>query len=152
MHTDDIPTQAEVQDAFFYRPEEGTLHRRTNIYSRQKKAWIDNYSDPIGYWQHNTYATQWLGKRWRVVALIWLHQHGEWIGQDRIDHIDGNPCNFRIENLRRRVDPHRKPVRRTKPYRARLTLDGKLIDLGYFASKTEADAAKLSLSVPSWLL
>ena len=39
------------------------------------------------------------GKQYLVHRIAWLLQHGSWPVGD-IDHIDGNPSNNKLENLR----------------------------------------------------
>ena len=39
------------------------------------------------------------GTHYRMHRLIWMHVYGEF-PENEIDHIDGNPLNNRIENLR----------------------------------------------------
>jgi hypothetical protein len=85
-----------------------------------------------------------------VHRLIWLHQHGEW-PDGQIDHINGNPHDNRIENMRVVTPAQNSSNRRHKgisfdkrnyarPWRARIMLDGRSISLGYYDTEAEAMA------------
>ena len=88
--------------------------------------------------------------------VAWLIYYGEW-PSNTIDHIDGNPGNNEIVNLRdvpRRINNQNQ--RRAKntnsigllgvcsegnKYRAQITVDGKRLRLGVYATPEEAHAA-----------
>lgn len=93
--------------------------------------------------------------------LAWFYVFGEWPSGE-IDHINMNRSDDRIENLRiathqennanRRVLPTNKSGSKgvsllsrqlRKPYRAKITVNGRLIHLGYFSSKEAANEAYL---------
>ena len=38
------------------------------------------------------------GKTYRADSIAWMYVHGEWV--DDIVHIDGDPNNLKLENLR----------------------------------------------------
>jgi len=88
--------------------------------------------------------------------LAWLHVHGEWPGM--IDHIDGNPSNNAIANLREATpaeNNRNKRVARSKPggikgvyfiektglWAAGITVDGVFHYLGHHETAEAARAA-----------
>ncbi len=100
------------------------------------------------------------GRKYQVHRLVWLYVNGEWPSKF-IDHIDGDPSNNRIENLREATQSQncansRKSSRNTSGYkgvcwsgrigrwRSYVTVRGKTHWLGYFNTKEEAFAARVS--------
>lgn len=94
------------------------------------------------------------GKLHRTHRLIWLLTHGEWPVND-IDHVDRNPMNNRIENLRaatRSENQHNHRMhkdntsgyigatsnKQSNKYLAQIRINGKLTCLGRYATAEEA--------------
>lgn len=88
------------------------------------------------------------GVRWKAHRLVFALEHGYL--PEFIDHIDGDPCNNRVDNLRActrtvnnqnhmRVDVSQKNV--GGGWQARIQANGKRISLGTFATKELAKAA-----------
>jgi hypothetical protein len=96
--------------------------------------------------------------------LAWIYCHGLTIGGAEIDHIDGNPSNNAISNLRLATSTQQKQNKgvqsnnrsglkgafyhashRGKKWRSQIQVDiqgtKKLVFLGYFATAEEAHAA-----------
>jgi HNH endonuclease len=96
------------------------------------------------------------GRRYKAHRLAWLFMTGEW-PQDCIDHRNGIRDDNRFENLRdvssrennTNKAAHRSgklpgvtfQPRREKPWRSRITLDGKQRYLGNFRTAEEAFGA-----------
>jgi HNH endonuclease len=91
-------------------------------------------------------------EQYRAGRLAFFYVHGRWPLQ--IDHKDGNPTNDAWPNLREvtaaQNSMNRRAARKVKfkgvdfhkgIWRARLRVDGKLIDLGSFDSAPEAASA-----------
>jgi HNH endonuclease len=103
------------------------------------------------------------GKRYKAHRLAWLYTHGRWPSA-LIDHINRDRNDNRLCNLREATKSENNDnsavrsdnVSRIKgvsfysrngKWRARITANGKLIFLGYFASAEEAGASfKLAAS------
>ena len=132
-----------VRSLFDYGPLEGILIR---IKSSRK--------DMLG--PVRNFRTWVNGEVYFTSRLIWLHQHGKH-PTGLIDHIDRNPDNNRIENLRD-VTPTQNQYnkvqanihgykgvtwrnRKSKPWLAKIRVDGTRINLGSFATKEEAALA-----------
>lgn len=99
-----------------------------------------------------------LGHQILAHRTIWAIVHGEW-PKGQIDHIDGNPANNRLENLRDVPEylNHRNVARklgakapyngveyspRHKKWRARIHYDGLTRHIGLFPTLEEAIAAR----------
>lgn len=99
------------------------------------------------------------GKNYKLHSLIWLWCYGEW-PEKTLDHIDGNPRNNRIDNLRLATlsenQQNRKHSKNNKSgypgvcwdktcnkWKAYIKKDYKTINLGNFTSPEDAYAAYL---------
>lgn len=89
-----------------------------------------------------------------VHRLVWLLHYGKLPTND-LDHINGNRMDNRIENLRETTrglnTQNRKEAKgytyftnRSKPWNARLKVNYKFINLGYYETEKEAHEAYLS--------
>ena len=104
---------------------------------------------------------QFQGKLYFAHRLAWLLTYGKW-PDEMIDHLDGNPLNNRISNLRdvsRSVNNQNQREagsdnstgflgvsfpKRAGKFRSRIMLNGKLKHLGYFPTAELAHAAYLA--------
>lgn len=96
---------------------------------------------------------------YKLHRLIWLWHYGS-LPEKEIDHIDGNPSNNRIENLREATPgenrQNQKRARKNnklgfqgvykvkRKYRASITKDRKSHHLGYFDTPEDAHQAYLT--------
>jgi len=153
-------TQAYAKELFEYVPESGKLvwkvrpreHFRTS--RGQKLANTKFAGKEVGTensYGHLTVEVE--GNTWLAHRLIWLMNFGEL--PKVIDHIDRDPKNNRLTNLRvcsqsensinsrRRASGVFSGVQESHPglWRARLGVRRKRIHLGYFKSREDAEQA-----------
>lgn len=144
-------TQEELKRQLSYDPGTG---RFTWMIRKQKVA-IGSQAGktrPNGYREIRINLISYFEHR-----LAWLYMTGEWPAAD-IDHINRNPSDNRIENLReasrsenlRNVGPLASSSTRVRgvdfhkassKFRARIRVSGKRIELGIFATLEEAKSA-----------
>ena len=145
-------TQKRLHDLFEYR-EDGNLIRKVRVASNAKVGDIAGSPNDRGYWLVNIEY-----ERCKVHRLIFLYHHGYLTPGMDIDHIDGNPGNNRIENLREVT--HTQNIQNSKinsrntsgvkgvywdkqrsKWRAGIRVEGKKTDLGSYNTLKEAEAA-----------
>lgn len=80
---------AKLREKLFYNPETGNFTSKNHSGVRVKCRIRDN-----GYLNVN-----FLGKTYMAHRLAWFYMHGKWPKHD-IDHINGNPSDNSIKNLR----------------------------------------------------
>jgi hypothetical protein len=154
-------THDELLAHIHYDPETGIF---TRLRSKTQKHRIGDRADRDcgdGYYRVGI-------MRWSTSAhqLAWFYIHGWW--PEMVDHIDGNPSNNRISNLRESTNSenqqnqkkahrrssskllgahrHDHPYTRQK-WRSSIQVDGKKVFLGYFDTAEAAHAAYLEAKV-----
>ena len=111
-----------------------------------------------------------LGNRYRSHGIVWYLHHGvypDYKIDQVIDHIDGNPSNNKIENLRlvtTKENQQNTKVRedntssvkgvhfciRFNKWTARIAAGGKRVFLGYFSTFEEAKKARFTAEAKLW--
>lgn len=141
-------TQEQVREIFDYDAENGVLIRKFRNGCP--------YNKPTGHKpaSHGYGQVQIDGKMYLTHRVIWLWHTGSW-PEHEIDHIDRDPMNNRIENLRsitrsenmQNTGLHRDNSsgypgvsfhKRTGKYEARIMVNNKQINLGLFNTTEEA--------------
>ena len=92
-HVDPQLSCDEVKNALEYRAADGVL-----IWKIKPRPSI-RVGAVAGHKRSNFITLNIFGKRTRAHRLIWFMHHGEW-PDGEIDHINCNPLDNRIENLR----------------------------------------------------
>jgi hypothetical protein len=143
-------------DHFYYRNGELIRYRTWGSSGRNRRLNI-----AVGSSDHNGYlVTTIYGRAYKVHRLIWFYFYGAW--PKILDHIDRNPRNNSIHNLREsdhvlnnwnskdRTDRISKfkgvyPNKDSKanPWCTKITVRGKSFYLGRFPSEESANEARL---------
>ena len=149
-----ILTQALLKELFDYRDGE--------LFWKVRKARCVKIGDLAGTLRSDGYRYVGIdGKEYKVHRLIFLYHYGYL--SKYLDHIDGNPSNNDISNLREATQQENnwnqkkqkyyngkltssiyKGVtwfKQTKKWQAQIGIDGKNKHLGYFSSEIEAAIA-----------
>lgn len=88
-------TQARVRELFDYNPETGDLIRKVRVSGGRAEV-----GTVAGWMMREGYkAVKVDGKAYKVHRLVWFYHHG-YFPEHQIDHINRNPSDNRIENLR----------------------------------------------------
>lgn len=140
-----------LHSRFVYDPEIGALRYRPTGVRR-----VDSRSagKVAGFmWKRGYLAVKVQGVKFSVHRVVWAMVTGSW-PVDYIDHIDGDPLNNRIENLREasnsqnqanrkpKVGPLPKGVcRNTVGFQAQIKVGGSSQYLGTFPTPEEAHEA-----------
>lgn len=148
-------TLAEISSFLTYDPDTGHFHWRVKTNARAPAGARAGCQRRDGY--------RLIGLRGKMILehrLAWLFVHGAW-PTGHLDHIDCDPSNNRIENLREATvsENHRnvrlqknnssgfKGVtyhRKSAVFQAQIKLHGRNHYLGSFATAEEAAAARAS--------
>lgn len=148
-----LPPLDDLLSRLCYDEKTGVLTWRIDVSQRKKAGSIAGKSGPRGYvWVTINYV-QYLAHR-----IIWAMYYGE-PPPAIIDHIDGNPSNNAIENLRSATNRQNLwnagPTKRSKTgirgvcqlksgkkrWRADIRINGRLTCLGFYATAEEASEA-----------
>ena len=106
MRLDELaPEFSVIARRLSYCPETGVFTLLQSAGSKRKGA-VAGYKDNLGYWKVMV-AGRWMMSH----RLAWRFVHGEW-PDGEIDHINGNPSDNRIANLR--VVTRRQNMRNAK--------------------------------------
>lgn len=146
-------TQDELKDFLSYDAETGVFTRKKYRSHLAKVGDVAGWADTKGYIRieinHKPYAAH---------RLAWLYVYGRF-PSEQIDHINGNPSDNRIANLRAASNSENQqnvgPKRNNKSgvvgvhwytprgvWRAAIKINGKYKSLGYFRSVAEAATAR----------
>ena len=142
-------TQDEVKKLFVYEPDTGLLRR---IGGRKLYPWH-------GIGKGLRYLATCIGpKTYYLHSLVWLYHYG--YEPKMIDHINMDTRDCRIENLRECTPAENQyntvkrghntsgfkgvvfhKICRSRPWQAKIVVDGKVKSLGYYATKEDAAKA-----------
>jgi hypothetical protein len=151
-----IISHARLLELVHYDPESGVFTNRIARSSRWKAGSICGGPNRSGYIDMRIEGVRVFGHR-----LAWFYMYGEW-PKYHIDHIDGNPSNNRIANLRdvRHQANMQNIALRTscasglagayqvgKRFKASIRFDGKTKHLGYFDTPESAHDAYVAAKV-----
>jgi hypothetical protein len=152
-----LPTQAHLHEWFVYDPETGIF-----IWKKVHHTNAKLLGRAAGTRRKNNYIFVGVPGFGQLGAhrLAWIYMHGLTIGGAEIDHIDGNPSNNAIANLRLATSSEQKRNKKVqsnnrcglkgafyhacrpgKKWRSQIKVGDRLIFLGYFNTAEEAHAA-----------
>lgn len=148
-----MPTQERLKDLFDYETETGRLLNTGRAYYNKTRVGLNaGFPDKLGYRRIGIDGTYHGYHR-----CVWVYHNGVIPERGEIDHVDHDPTNNRIENLRltnKDGNLHNKRLSKNNTagrvgiyaergrWRAMIGDKGKLIHLGTFVSKRDAIAAR----------
>lgn len=144
-------TAENVRELLSYDPETGVFTWLTTASNRRKQGQIAGCICKRGGYVLIGYK----GRIYGAHRLAWLYVHGSW--PDRyIDHVNGNPTDNRIANLRLATPAENQRNRRRQNnntsgykgvhrhqgmWRARIAVNGRHISLGLYHNPEDAHRA-----------
>ena len=146
-------TQKRLMELLDYNPETGVFRWRVPRTNRVKPGQVAGYRNNLGY-----VSVVVDGKGYLAHRLAWLYIHG-YFPENEIDHIDRNPNNNRIANLRevsrqcnlrnckKRIDNQSGITgvgwaKREQRWRARINVNHNDIHIGYYKTRKKAAFAR----------
>lgn len=123
-------TGADIRELIDYNPETGLLY-----WQERDIKWFANGARPVASWkawnskyagkQAFTHVSELGYKRGNLMKtpvkahiVAWCHHYGEWPGLS-VDHMNGNPADNRIANLR--LAQHHQNLSNRKPIKGKQT-------------------------------
>ena len=152
-----LKTLKDLKHSLDYNPETGGFCWKVAV---GKRVRVGSIAGNIGK-SDGRLRIRFQGKNYQAHRLAWLLTHGKW-PDGMIDHLDGNPLNNRISNLRdvsssvnsqnqRKAQANNVTGflgvyfhKRANKFLAQISLSGKNIYLGLFQTAEEAHAAYLA--------
>ena len=149
------PTPEYLKWLFHYNRKTGKLFRRVTRSNQRKRIEV-GCPNELGYL---TVGVD--GKYYLVHRIVWVMSYGYW-PEPFIDHIDGDPGNNRLDNLREvsnrcNMQNQRMNSRNTSGFPgvsrygsrwgAQIRIQGKNLHLGYYSNRLEAALARLTVEV-----
>lgn len=151
---DEILTAERLREVVDYNPETGVLTRKVRLAQRHRVGdRADMFWPHMGYWRLSIDSRRYLAHR-----CAWLYVHGRW-PEHNIDHINGNPADNRIANLRdvpQMVNVQNQRTSRAASgligaqrfadgvWRARIKVNGKYRHIGLYDTPEEAHRAYIA--------
>ncbi|GEM_PF-597404 len=160
-------TQEYLRALFTYR-DDGLLvwNVRTDLEGRQIKIWNKRYAGRVASPNPSKSGYRRVkinGRKYSLHRIIWIFFNGDIPDGFFADHTNRNPQDNRIENIRlaRREENARNSTRvankngyagvsrgeKHRRFQARISKDGKRLNLGMFDTATEAHQAYSAASV-----
>ncbi len=157
-------TAEELREMFSYDQETGRFTRLKGRQGQSKAGDVAGSTEWTGY-----RSIKIRGRRYREHHLAWLYVHGV-MPDAEVDHINGDPADNRIANLRpcvRQQNNWNKSVQKRsytqirgvsydprcthRPYAARIKLpDGTRLNLGSFITAEDAENAYKAAAKAAW--
>ncbi len=150
-------TAERLRELIHYDADTGVFTRRVKLCNRVHVGDVAGSIMKNGYWRLRVDVNQ-----YRLHRLAWLYVYGTWPTKF-IDHIDGDPSNNRITNLREATNAENmQNVRRAQiknkstgllgvtfdksrgKFSANITINGKTRKLGRYSTAQEAHQAYLT--------